>query len=1132
MSSKQSQVNSFTGGMNTDLHPLTAPNTSLSDCINGTVITYNGNEYVLQNDMGNYQLKNAILSPNYIPIGVKEYGGIIYIVSYNPIDKMTEIGSYPSPKTIYDNSQTNERESKFIELTEEYNNYTVLSTQQSIQLYSADETFKLNPGDKYYLYMQEDEDKIYQTIEFYVLSEDKNLYSLRDIVKTHTTDQSGSDDFDNVTWEVPGWLAYKFRIATLDQFNLYLIKLKQPGFFGGDEDVALDYAVSAQAITSDLLFDNQALLNKLKVWIAVGYLMENGVKRYFYWHESNDWVLDYVDWAPGDGFDAKAKCGKICDINKVKYTSINKFLFTKDVDPSEEEFKKLKILIEKDKEDRHTIFVEAVPMIQNAENNKHIIYDNFEQTLTIDLDNIGDFDEVKAFEEYYKYIVSENEITFNFDITSPTTSLDSLSTEFRIYKITARTEDDDYDLKLAYSQELDEVNYLGQNIISCQFNTDECIDPEREGLEAEFDKENIYLVQLRIYMDETKQTYKNWHRILIGSELMNSFYNSKNDFSEILMKDWIGNLKDYIAIPEVSLIDKKTTVDNMALIRNESLEDSRIYRLEEETKGKDWRLDYDMTNPISLHPEDEPAIGVKTSDDFEIENYQLNVFDDQGMWSGEKDLSFKYEIQTNNGSMIFDKDHLTSSVDFYTKYILKLREEGKKERQWDRVYMYDYCFGGIRADRHKKNNPGNYYWCNNYYQVPNAVYFDRFKRLYYEVTHPPMLDITTIDNETELVSWREVGSKYDWYSTLPGTDERKFSLYSPFVLMYYSSHTGGTEHAEGWVMKDFYDDSIYNKKISTFCCLFKTKINDQIDFVAVPISKDSMTLHDDKRYDDEDTELVNYLLTVMDEMAVHLFCYIPSKSEEYKYFYLLIPSNINTESVTTIALKNGTYTWNFKNFKWNGDWITNNRVSETTLLLNGVQLIPDEEVVSFANLQTGDLSTSNSLVTTLDKTINVDLTGDFNYTDYDDPTWRVTNLNKIHEDITKLKITLQNKSAKREELINKNNDEIQDLMVDHDLNEIEDEKHIELGSLKSDYDYWKGFLKAQRTDGTIEFYIQEGLNLDTIVADQDRGGWEYRYCGKYIPAVPAMEGYHLPSKSDSDLLWDNVSEKFKSGNGK
>jgi hypothetical protein len=97
--SKSGQVNSFTGGINTDLHPMLQPNDTLTDCLNGTLITYNGNENMLQNDMGNYELKHAQLPEGYIPMGMKEYQGILYIVSWNPFTKKAQIGSYPSPKT-------------------------------------------------------------------------------------------------------------------------------------------------------------------------------------------------------------------------------------------------------------------------------------------------------------------------------------------------------------------------------------------------------------------------------------------------------------------------------------------------------------------------------------------------------------------------------------------------------------------------------------------------------------------------------------------------------------------------------------------------------------------------------------------------------------------------------------------------------------------------------------------------------------------------------------------------------------------------------------------------------------------------------------------------------------------------
>ncbi len=95
---KQEAVNTFTDGLIMDLNPLSMPNTALTNCLNGTLLTYNGNENMLQNDMGNSRIETAMLPTGYIPLGSTSFGGIIYIVSYNPIEKKCQIGSFPSPE--------------------------------------------------------------------------------------------------------------------------------------------------------------------------------------------------------------------------------------------------------------------------------------------------------------------------------------------------------------------------------------------------------------------------------------------------------------------------------------------------------------------------------------------------------------------------------------------------------------------------------------------------------------------------------------------------------------------------------------------------------------------------------------------------------------------------------------------------------------------------------------------------------------------------------------------------------------------------------------------------------------------------------------------------------------------------
>lgn len=103
--SKKQTTNTFGKGMMLDLHPLTVPSDVLTDALNATTITMNGNEGILQNDMGNGRVESAFLPPGYVPVGIKEYGGIIYVASYNPVTNKSQIGSFPSPERNIDQTE-------------------------------------------------------------------------------------------------------------------------------------------------------------------------------------------------------------------------------------------------------------------------------------------------------------------------------------------------------------------------------------------------------------------------------------------------------------------------------------------------------------------------------------------------------------------------------------------------------------------------------------------------------------------------------------------------------------------------------------------------------------------------------------------------------------------------------------------------------------------------------------------------------------------------------------------------------------------------------------------------------------------------------------------------------------------
>ena len=98
---RKETINTFSDGMSLDLNPLGTPAKTLTNCLNGTLITYNGNELTLQNDMGNVPVGTAELPKGYVPVGMKEHGGIIYVASYNPKTGKGQLGCFPSPQQIY-----------------------------------------------------------------------------------------------------------------------------------------------------------------------------------------------------------------------------------------------------------------------------------------------------------------------------------------------------------------------------------------------------------------------------------------------------------------------------------------------------------------------------------------------------------------------------------------------------------------------------------------------------------------------------------------------------------------------------------------------------------------------------------------------------------------------------------------------------------------------------------------------------------------------------------------------------------------------------------------------------------------------------------------------------------------------
>jgi hypothetical protein len=84
MNTTMTAKNSFQEGLIMDFSPTTTRADCMTSALNATLLTFNGNEMSLQNDMGNGRVETAFLPEGYTPVGTCEFGDIIYIISYNP----------------------------------------------------------------------------------------------------------------------------------------------------------------------------------------------------------------------------------------------------------------------------------------------------------------------------------------------------------------------------------------------------------------------------------------------------------------------------------------------------------------------------------------------------------------------------------------------------------------------------------------------------------------------------------------------------------------------------------------------------------------------------------------------------------------------------------------------------------------------------------------------------------------------------------------------------------------------------------------------------------------------------------------------------------------------------------------
>ncbi len=146
--------NTFTKGLIMDFNPTITNSNCLVNALNATLLTFNGNEMQLQQDMGNGRVETTFLPEGYVPVGACEFGDIIYIVSYNPLENKSQIGCFPSPeRNITSDEIADLNQNLSAKDFQEFSGDTPSGVIKSMSVKKVVYGNKnMNPGDKFIIY--------------------------------------------------------------------------------------------------------------------------------------------------------------------------------------------------------------------------------------------------------------------------------------------------------------------------------------------------------------------------------------------------------------------------------------------------------------------------------------------------------------------------------------------------------------------------------------------------------------------------------------------------------------------------------------------------------------------------------------------------------------------------------------------------------------------------------------------------------------------------------------------------------------------------------------------------------------------------------------------------------------------
>lgn len=471
--------NQFTEGLVCDLNPINTPNTVLTDALNATLITYDGNEFSLQNDRGNYPLENCKLKPNYIPVGLKEYGDILYIVSYNPLNNHVEIGTYPSPVDIIGNESPEpeiQLNSVIGQITEPTDYSKLVEWCKTVIFSNCEEDTKLYPGDEYKLDEVEKSPYKYETLEYLIIDENRQKENITDLIEL-------DDEWHSVAWQLPGWLAAQYRIATFDDFIMSVRSMEIPNI--GKGPVSGTLKLNFQLRISDRLFlpktDNDV---KSDLFIRLEYL-----------GKTIDIPLsegEFVDW----------------------YKDSKILWFDVDVKLENLNFGK-------------TITFNATPVLKIG--GKEIIYNDFKETYSFHLNSIGDYSDFTLGDEIWKFYIDEDDtenLYIEYNVTGPNVTKSAIQLYYRVRDLNNKEINGWKPVE----------NYTGIT------NQGVGILPFEGG----FESEAMYVLEFCFSNETPTNPGTTIRKLVIASQVFSEFIGEYNNYNDITFDTWVGKYKNSI----------------------------------------------------------------------------------------------------------------------------------------------------------------------------------------------------------------------------------------------------------------------------------------------------------------------------------------------------------------------------------------------------------------------------------------------------------------------------------------------------------------------------------------------------------------------------------------------------------